>query len=102
MPDLKIQKVNDGIIFYVKVVPGSSRTSFAGLYDGMLKVKVAVPAQKQKANQALIEFLAKKLSVKKSTLTIISGKTSPIKQIKAISLPPQMLLEKLKLYKTGQ
>ncbi len=65
----------------MKVVPGSSRTKLAGMLDGMVKVKVAAAAEKGKANRCLIEFLAKELGVKKKAIEIISGKTSPVKQV---------------------
>lgn len=67
--------------FTVKVVPGSSRTAFCGMHDGMLKIKVAAPPEKGKANKTLIDYLADVLAVKKKAVTIISGQTSPIKQI---------------------
>jgi uncharacterized protein (TIGR00251 family) len=67
--------------FAVKVVPGSSRTVFCGMHDGMVKVKIAAPPEKGKANKALIDFLAGELGVKKNAVAIVSGQTSPIKQI---------------------
>ena len=65
MGNFVIQEVNGSVVFKVKAVPGSSRTAVGGLLDGMLKVKIAAPPEKGKANQCLIEFLAKKLGVKK-------------------------------------
>lgn len=67
--------------FTVKVVPGSSRTLYCGMHDGMFKVKLAAPPEKGKANKALIDYLAGVLGVKKNAVTIVSGQTSPIKQI---------------------
>ncbi|MCK5226459.1 MAG: DUF167 domain-containing protein [Planctomycetes bacterium] len=82
MVGLKIEKVNDGVVFTAKIVPGSSRTALCGLLDGMLKVKIAAAPEKQKANGCLCEFLAKKIGVKKKDVNIVSGKTSSIKKIK--------------------
>lgn len=65
----------------VKVVPGSSRTEIAGTLDGMLKIRVAAPPEKGKANKALLAFIAKQLGIQKNALQITSGKTSCIKQI---------------------
>jgi len=58
---LKIAAVKDGIRFAVRVVPGSSKTAFAGVLNGMLKVKIAAPPEKGKANECLVEFLSDKL-----------------------------------------
>jgi len=81
MGNLKIDQRNGGVVFFVKVVAGSSRTAVAGVLDGMLKVKIASPAEKGKANAALTELLAEKLAVKKNTVRILSGLTSPVKEI---------------------
>lgn len=43
----------------VKVIPHSERSEMAGeMADGTLKVKIAAPAEKGKANDALCTFLA--------------------------------------------
>ena len=68
-----------------------------GLLDGMVKIKVAAAAEKGKANQCLIEFLAKKLEIKKKDISIVSGKTSPVKQIKINRITSKQLTEKLGL-----
>ncbi len=85
MSNLSIRETDGGVVFTVKVVPHSSRTAIAGLLDGMLKIKVSAPAEKAKANKCLIDFLAKKLGVRKNTISIISGQTSRIKQIKILN-----------------
>ena len=81
----------------VKIVPGSSSTRICGLLDGMLKVKVAAPPEKGKANQCLLRFLAKKLEIKKNAVSLISGKTNPVKQVRIIGISPETLLKKLNL-----
>ncbi|MBN1795039.1 MAG: DUF167 domain-containing protein, partial [Sedimentisphaerales bacterium] len=50
MSTLKVENCNMGITFTVKVVPGSSKTSLSGILDGMLKLKIAAPPEKGKAN----------------------------------------------------
>ena len=67
----------------VKVIPKSSRTELAGiLADGTWKVKVAAAPEKGKANRALCEFIAAKLGVAKSRVSIVSGETSQLKRIR--------------------
>ncbi|MHC4551905.1 MAG: DUF167 domain-containing protein [Planctomycetota bacterium] len=66
----------------MKVVPGSSRTEIAGVYGDMLKIKVAAPPEKGKANKELLDFLAKQLGLRKNALHIESGQTSCVKQIR--------------------
>jgi uncharacterized protein (TIGR00251 family) len=81
MADLKIEEIGDSIRLFVKAVPGSSKTALCGVLDGMLKVKVAAPPEKGKANKCLTDFLAKQLGIKKSDIVVCSGQTSPVKQI---------------------
>ena len=83
-------------MFTVKVVPGSSRTAVCGLLEDMLKVKVAAAPERGKANRRLIEHLAKQLAVKKGSIEIISGQTSPVKQVRISGISARMLLERLK------
>jgi len=100
MTNLAIQKVDEGVVFAVKIVPGSnSPTRISGLLGEMLKIKVAAPPEKGKANRCLIEFLAEKLGVKKNAVCIISGRTSPVKQVQILGMSPETLLQKLNLDK---
>jgi uncharacterized protein len=75
------------IVFNIKVVPGSSKTLIAGLYNGMIKVRLAAAPEKGKANQALIELLAENFKIPKNSIVILSGLTSKIKQVAVTSSP---------------
>ena len=100
MSNLTVQEVDEGVVFVVKVVPGSSGpTRICGLLDNMLKIKVSAPPQKQKANQCLLKFLAKQLGIKKNAVTIISGENSPVKRVQASRVSIDTLLKKLNLNK---
>jgi uncharacterized protein (TIGR00251 family) len=85
---VRLETTMDGIRLSVKVVPGSSRTALAGVLDGMLKIKVASPAEKGKANQCLTAYLSRLFGVRKNQIQILSGTTSPVKhlQIAGISM----------------
>ncbi|MDD5064358.1 MAG: DUF167 domain-containing protein [Phycisphaerae bacterium] len=97
MADLKIENTEGGVIFPAKIVPGSSRACICGLLGGMLKIKISAPPEKGKANQSLIEFLAKQLGVKKNAISIISGQTNPVKQVQVLGVSADSLIEKLNL-----
>lgn len=99
MAELKIENIDGGVVFTAKVVPGSSRTDVCGLLGEMVKIKVAAAAEKGKANQSLIEFLAKQLGVKKGAISIISGQTNPVKQVQVLGVSSDNLREKLNLNK---
>ena len=94
-----IREVEGGAVFSAKIVPGSSKTEICGLLDGMVKIKISAPPKKGKANQCLVEFLAKQLGVNKKDVQIISGETNPIKNVQVFGLSAGMLVTKLGLDK---
>ena len=64
----------------VRVTPKASHNEVTGLYtaaDGgvSLSIKVTAAPDKGKANRAVIDLLAKKLGVAKSTLALVKGET---------------------------
>jgi len=97
MANLTIQEIDDGVVFAVRVVPGSSRTAICRLFDGMLKIKISAAPEKGKANRCLLEFLAKQLGVKKNAVHLISGQTSRVKRLQVSGTSAAMLLKKLNL-----
>ena len=97
MVDFKVKSSDGGVVFTVKVIPSASRTVIAELLDGMLKVKASSPPEHGRANRSLIEFIAKKLGVKKNDISIVSGLTSPVKRLSVSNISEQTLLEKLNL-----
>ena len=99
MSKLQIEIIKSGLLITAKIVPNSSKTALAGLLGGMVKVKVAAPAEKGKANKALSGFLAKKLGLRKQDVTITSGKTSAVKQIQINGISEEQFIEKLELDK---
>jgi len=67
----------------IKVIPKSPKTEIIDiLADGTLKIRVAAPPEKGKANTELIKFLAKHFKVPKEAISIVSGKSDVIKLIK--------------------
>lgn len=71
-----------GIVqFAVRVQPRASRDEVAGIIDGALKVRLQAPALENRANEALVEFLAAVLKRPKSAVRILSGERSRNKKI---------------------
>lgn len=67
----------------VKVIPRSAKTEIAGeMADGTLKVKVAAPPEKGKANEALCVFLAQHYDVPRASVTVVSGHTAALKLVR--------------------
>ena len=66
----------------VQIQSKSSHNQIVGLHDGRLKIKIAAPPVDGKANESLIEFLAKTFKISKSNIEILKGHTSKLKTIK--------------------
>jgi uncharacterized protein (TIGR00251 family) len=76
--------------FYIQ--PGAKKTEIKGEFNGMLKIKISAPPVEGAANKELINFLSKKLKIKKSEIKIKNGQNS---RIKTIEIP----MDKDNLYK---
>ena len=67
----------------VKVIPRSPTSEIAGtMADGTLKVKIAAPPEKGKANEALCAFLARHYGVPRSAVSIVSGHAAALKLVR--------------------
>jgi uncharacterized protein len=84
----------------VQITPNAKKTEVIGVLDDALKLKLQAQPIEGKANEALIKFLSKTLSVPRSAVTITHGHTGKKKLIEVVSatLTPdevEMLLIKM-------
>ena len=66
----------------VHAQPGAKRTGVAGLHGNALKVRIAAPALEDRANEALIAFLAEALGTTKRDVVLVSGDKSREKRLR--------------------
>jgi len=92
---LGIKKDSPGIRVAIKVTPNAGRNEITGYKDEILQVKVAAAPEKGKANKALVDLLAEKLGVRKSSIVIIKGETSRKKVILFNGISSEELIKKL-------
>ena len=71
----------DGVVLKVKVQPRASRDEVVGPHGDELKIRITAPPVAGAANKHLLKFLAKKLQVARSQMSIASGVTSRAKSI---------------------
>jgi len=69
----------------VWVQPGAKRDEVAGVHQGRLKLRLGAPAVDNKANKALVKYLASLLGVRPNKLNITSGATSRQKTVSIAS-----------------
>jgi uncharacterized protein (TIGR00251 family) len=69
------------VILEVHVQPGAKRSEFAGQYGARVKIRLAAPALENRANEALIGFLAAHYRVPKRNVRIAAGLRSRDKRV---------------------
>jgi uncharacterized protein (TIGR00251 family) len=81
-------RVGDGrVTLTLHIQPGTKKTEVAGLHGDALKIRLAAPPVDGKANAALIEFVADRLGVAKSTVILKSGQASRRKVLEVVAAP---------------
>lgn len=72
------------------IQPGAKKTEVAGLYGYALKIRLAAPPVDGKANAALIDFVAQRLGLSKSAVSLKSGQTSRRKVLEISASMPDV------------
>ncbi|HZP26822.1 MAG TPA: DUF167 domain-containing protein [Dehalococcoidia bacterium] len=65
----------------LRVTPAARRDEIGGWYGHALRVRVAAPAERDKANEAVVRLLAQVLEVDRARIRIARGATSRDKLI---------------------
>ena len=85
-----------GAAITVRITPRSSRNEISEILDdGTIKVRLTAPQNEEKANQALIVFLAEILEVKPSQLEIIGGVSGNDKLVTITDLDKSEVQERI-------
>jgi uncharacterized protein len=94
--NFKLHSGKSGSAITVRVSPRSSKNEITDILDdGTVKVRLTAPPVDGKANQALIEYMAKVLDVKPGSIEIVAGLTSKDKLLTIIGLKPEEVQQKL-------
>lgn len=92
---IALQPHAEGTVLPVRAQPGARRNGIWGEQAGMLRVCVTQPAEKGKANRALVELLCRSLSLRKSQVELIAGHTSLQKRLLIRGVSPECLQERI-------
>jgi len=76
-----LREHSDGVLLSVRVQPGSRKEAILGVHGEQLKVAVHAPPEKGKANDALVEVLAKALGMRKKQIVLQQGATNQNKVV---------------------
>ena len=92
-----VQDTKDGAILTVHVQPKASTTECVGIYGDALKIRVAAPPIDGAANDELIRFLARRLSIPFTSVQIHSGTSGRHKRVLIKGATAQLVVTRLGL-----
>lgn len=71
----------------LRISPGASRTEIVGRHGEVWKVRIAAPAERGRANDALLELLARTLDVPRRRLALVAGAGARDKIVEIEGMP---------------
>jgi uncharacterized protein (TIGR00251 family) len=95
--NVAVDRVRGTVSFAIRVQPRASRDEIAGVIEGAMKIRVCAPAVENRANEALVEFLASVLKTSKSAVRIRSGGQSRTKRVEITGVTKQQIEDLLQI-----
>ena len=92
---IEITSRDGAVVFAVRVQPRASKNEISGEIGGAIKVRLQAPALEDRANQALVEILAKLLKTPQSAVRILSGHRSRNKRVEVRGVTEKQILDLL-------
>lgn len=91
-----IEATGNGIRIHLYVQPNGKKSEILGEHDGALKIRIQAPPVEGKANAAIEEFIAKKLGLPKSRVSLIRGAQSRQKVVEVSGVSVDDATKRLK------
>ena len=82
-----LREERGGVVLTVKATPRARASGVAGIDGDWLRVHLQAPPVDGKANAALIDFVAERLGLAKSAVSLKSGQTSRRKVLEISAAP---------------
>ena len=92
---IEVTSHRDGAVLAVRVQPRARRAGIVGEHNGALKVAVAEPPEKSKANEAVVRLLGDRFALGRSQVRLISGESSRDKRFLLVGVRPADLTSRL-------
>ena len=94
---MKIDPTPTGARLWIAARPGAPRSELREVVGDQLKIALAAPPEKGKANKELIRLLAQTLGLRKADVALTSGATSRNKIVEIQGLTPDQIRARLPL-----
>jgi uncharacterized protein len=85
----ELDATDGGVLLAVHIQPGAGRTEVVGRHGDALKLRVAAPPTGNRANDAVLELVAKEFNLKRADVAVTSGASSRAKRLKLSGLSLQ-------------
>lgn len=83
----RLHNSKGGSALAVRITPRARRNEIAGILDdGTVRVRLTTTAAEEKANPALLEFLAEVLDISTDSIEIVAGRTGKDKLVTILNL----------------
>ena len=83
------RRTDDGAVeLNVHAQPGAGRTAIVGRHGNAVKVRIAAPPERGKANESLRKLLAESFGLADSAVAIVAGETSRTKRFRLTGIEP--------------
>jgi uncharacterized protein (TIGR00251 family) len=79
---IELNEKDGAVTFKVRVQPSASRTEITGEHAGAIKLRIAAPPVRGKANEECRRFFARLIGVQGHAVEIVSGDSSRDKLIR--------------------
>jgi uncharacterized protein (TIGR00251 family) len=94
--EFRVEERKGVCTFRVHVSPRSRQDEIVGLYEDALRVRLTAVPVRGKANRALERFLARRLGVPATSVTVVSGHTSRHKRVQVNGVSSDHILSALR------
>lgn len=75
-------EADGAVTICVHAQPGARRTEVAGLHGDAVRIRVSAPALEDRANEALVDFVAGRFGVPRRDVTLVAGAKSRQKRLR--------------------
>ena len=90
-----VEEKNGKVLLHVRVQPRASRNSLIREADGRVRVTLMAPPVGDAANKALVEYVAKRLGIRRGAVELAAGDRSREKTLAISGLPFSEVVSKL-------